>query len=89
MPTLEGLIGHSIVIRSVPLHEEHPVKVKLVGIENGGLWIESQDATNHWLAEMKQQATPKTLVWFLPYAQIAWIMGSGDYPALSEKAFGL
>ena len=88
-PSLEELIGQSVVIRSIPINETRPALVKLLSVENGGVWVESQEATDHYLSEIGRQASAKTLAWFLPFAQIAWIMGSSDYPALSEKAFGL
>jgi hypothetical protein len=89
MPSLSELIGTSIIIRSIPLHEEHPVSVRLHAVETGGIWVESQNATDHWLHQMKVASTPKTFVFFLPFAQIAWIMSTVDSPALSEQAFGL
>lgn len=89
MPSLQELIGHTVVIRSVVLHEERPTTAKLLSLEQGGIWVESQEATEHWLREVKRQATPRTLVWFVPYAQVAWIMESADYPALSEERFGV
>jgi hypothetical protein len=88
-PSLEGLIGQTAVIRSIPVNETRPALIKLLAVENGGIWVESQEATDHWLSEAGKQASPRTLAWFLPFAQISWIMGSSDYPALSEKAFGL
>jgi hypothetical protein len=89
MPKLKDYVGRTVLIRSIPVNEERPVVVKLVDIDDGGIWIESQDATEHWLAEFKRASSPKTLVWFLPYDKISWILGSEDYPALSEKALGL
>lgn len=89
MPKLIDYVGHTILIRSIPVNEERPAVVKLIDVDSGGIWVESQDATEHWLTELKKTSSPKTLVWFLPYAQISWILGSEDYPALSEKALGL
>jgi hypothetical protein len=89
MPKLSDYVGQTVLIRSIPVDEQRPTVVKLVDVEAGGIWIESQDLTDHWLAELKVTSSPKTLVWFLPYAKISWIMGSEDYPALSEKALGL
>ncbi len=87
--SLQELVGETIIIRSIPINESNPALVKLLSVENGGIWVESQDATDHYLAEAERQSAPKTLVWFLPFAQVAWIPGSTDYPALSEKGFGV
>lgn len=89
MPKLSDSIGHTILLRSIPVDEQKPTVVKLIDVETGGIWIESQDLTDHWLGQVKVATSPKTLVWFVPYAKISWIMGSEDYPALSEKALGL
>ena len=84
-PSLEKLIGQTVIIRSVPIDEQHPAVVKLLAVEHGGIWIESQKVTEHWLSELKLTSTPKTLVWFLPFVQVAWVMSSVDYPSLSER----
>jgi hypothetical protein len=90
MKILSEMVGQTTLVRSVVLDEQRPVVVKLIAVENGnGIWVESQDATDHWLAKLKLSSSPKTLVWFLPFVQIAWILGSEDYPALSEKSFGV
>jgi hypothetical protein len=89
MPKLTDYVGQTILIRSIPIDEEKPTVVKLIDVEAGGIWIESQKITDHWLAELKVASAPKTFVWFLPYAKLSWILGSEDYPALSEKALGL
>jgi hypothetical protein len=90
MKTLTEMVGQTVVLRSLVLDEQHPAVAKLLAVENGnGIWVECQKITDHWLAEFKRTSAPKTLVWFLPFSQIAWIMGSEDYPALSEKSFGL
>jgi hypothetical protein len=89
MPKLADYVGQTLLIRCIPIDEERPTVVKLIDVEAGGIWIESQKVTDHWLAELKIASSPKTLVWFLPYAKISWILGSEDYPALSEKALGV
>jgi hypothetical protein len=86
---LAEYVGDMILIRSIPIKEEHPVFVKLIAVDDGGIWIESQDATESFMRQVKRTSLPKTLVYFLPYAQIAWIMGTEDYPSMSEKSLGL
>jgi hypothetical protein len=90
MKTLAEMVGETTLVRSAVLDAEHPQLVKLVAVETGnGIWVECQKITDHWLAEFKLSATPRTLVWFLPFSQISWIVGTEDYPALSEKSFGV
>jgi hypothetical protein len=86
---LDEYVGETIIIRSIPVNEQHPASVKLLAVDTGGIWIESQDITEHWLAQFKQTTMPKTFVWYLPYAQISWILGTEDYPSISEKSLGL
>ncbi len=86
---LEDYVGNTILIRSIPINEQYPAMVKLVAVDNGGIWIESQDATEHFLQQFKLTSAPKTPIWFLPFSQISWILGSEDYPSMSEKSLGL
>jgi hypothetical protein len=89
MPKLADYVGQTILIRSLVIKEDAPAVVKLVSLDEAGIWVESQDATEHYLAQFKYASSPKTPVWFLPFAQIFWILGSENYPAISEKALGL
>jgi hypothetical protein len=85
---LVDYVGDTILIRSLPINDDHAVVVKLVAVDEAGIWVESRDATEHWMRELKITNLTKALAWFLPYAQIAWILGSEDYPSLSEKSIG-
>lgn len=64
-------------------------RVKLVGIEYGGIWIESQEIVNSLLATSGVATHDKTPVVFLPYGQLALVLASKDEVALNEKAFGV
>ncbi len=89
MPKLEEMIGQTIVALIPLIDKEEFQEVKLHGVESGGLWIESQKITN-WLLRRKGLASaPKTLVLFLPYHQITFVMSALDVPSLSESAFGV
>jgi hypothetical protein len=61
--------------------------LKLHGVEAGGLWLESQKATNDFLTKIGAQTVPKTLVFFVPYNQIVFVLGSVEAPSLNEKSF--
>jgi hypothetical protein len=90
MKILADMVGDTTLMRSTVLDEEHPVTVKLLAVESGnGIWVECQKITDHWMAEFKISAAPRTLVWFVPFSRSAWIMGSEDYPSISEKGIGL
>jgi hypothetical protein len=83
---LADYVGERILIRSIPIKEKQAVVVKLVAIDEGGIWIEWQDATEQWLTKAKRTSLERTPVYFLPYARIEWILGVEDYPSFSDKS---
>ena len=83
------LIDTSILILIPKIHPIRYQKVKLVGVESGGLWVESQEVTNQSVQAIGAPAAPKTLVVFFPYHEISFAFGRLDMPSLNEKAFGL
>jgi len=86
---LRDYVDEMILIRSIPINEKHAVMVKLIGVDDGGIWIEWQDATEQWLAKVKRTLLERTPVFFLPYARIEWILGAADYPSFSDKSLGV
>ena len=64
-------------------------RVKLHGVEAGGLWIESQTLTNSILQTLGIPSAPKTLVLFVPFHQILGGVAGAEGPSLDEKAFGV
>ena len=86
---LSDLIGTSILAWIPQLHPTDYVTVKLHGVEAGGIWIESQDATNAFLQAAGRVSTVKTPAFFVPYHGIIVMIRTIDSPALDEKAFGL
>jgi hypothetical protein len=83
------LVGQQILLNIPRLDQTHYQKVKLIGVETGGLWLESQALTNCVLQARGVPAAPKTLVWFLPYHEISFAISSIEGVALDEAAFGL
>jgi hypothetical protein len=89
MKGLEQMIGESFVAIVPFIDKNRILSFKLLGVEFGGLWVESQDATNMMLGKLNLQAAPKTAVLFIPYHQIVVGFSSIDSPALSEESFGM
>ena len=89
MRRLQDMVGELILAKVPFIHSENWQTFKLHGVELGGLWVESQELTNWFLDQMKIPTTPRTIIIFLPYAQIQAVFGSVDSMALSEKAFDL
>jgi hypothetical protein len=93
VPNLNELVGQEIVLELLnpvvrPARKKDKCqKVKLVGVESAGIWIESPEITAILLDAAG--AMPKTPVWFFPFSQVRHIFIMGDLVALSEKALGL
>jgi hypothetical protein len=83
------LVGKNVSILIPVIHATKLQDVTIVGVENGGIWIESQTLTNFALQSLKIAASPKSLRWFVPYSGIALAMTGGGGPALDESAFGV
>ena len=84
---LSDYVGQQIIINAQPLGGLK--QVKLLGVEAGGVWIESQEITNQLLAQLKIATAPNTFVFFLPYAQIEMISMPIPTVGLNETAFGV
>lgn len=89
MPALKDLVGQRIVAQVTGLlNQDFPVMVlQLVDVEASGVWVENPKFTQSLLDRCKVQVSPKTPIFFVPFAQIVWILDAADYPGLSEKSF--
>lgn len=81
-----GQVIH-VVIPKI-LHETELCPVKLVGVDAGGIWIESQMFTNFILSGLGKATSSKTMILFVPYGLISYAVISKDELALNERAFG-
>jgi hypothetical protein len=89
MPSLTEMVGQEI-IAFIPIMDRKVLqKVKLLGVETGGIWIESQKMTNVLLGALGVQSAPKSAIFFLPFQQITFVVAGQDVPSLGEKAFGV
>ena len=86
---LSDFIGDSIFIVVPMIHKTELKEVKLVGVEAGGIWIESQEAINVILQSSGASAARNTPVLFLPYHQISLALTVRPGLSLDETAFGL
>jgi hypothetical protein len=82
-------LGQEILLLVPDIDPKIPQLVKLIGVEAGGVWIESQSLTNTFLTGINQATWPGSPSFFLPYHAIRLGIGRVDAPALNEKAFGL
>lgn len=92
MPKLDDLKGSDVVmfLNQPLIEQEKPVIcTRLVDVDDNGIWIEGRDLANFLHEEVQRGIIPKTPLFFVPFAQVGWILGSAGYPSLSEKALGL
>lgn len=86
---LSDYIGQQIVLAIPSIDPKALQEVKLLGVEPGGIWIESQTLINIVLRSIGQSSSPKSLAFFYPYHEIKFGFVSISGPALNEKAFGM
>jgi hypothetical protein len=88
-PSLERLIG-STIVALIPMFNPKLFKeFRLHGVESGGVWVESQEAINQLLGAANVAVSPRTMIFFVPFHEIRFVLDSLDAPGLSEKAFGV
>jgi hypothetical protein len=83
--SLDQYVGTNIMVKIPDWKGNEIVSVKLAGIEAGGIWIESQDFMEEFLAGTQHAMTAKTLVVFVPYARILAIYVMLDVPWISKR----
>jgi len=89
MRSLKSMVGEMIILRVPALESEEMSLVKLHSVEASGIWIESQDFTDAMMKKMQLSASATTLILFVPFQSIEFIVGSKNSLCLSERAFGL
>ena len=83
------MIGKFIVTRIPALERENMVLVRLHKVEESGIWVESQSFNETMLQKFGMAASATTLVLFVPFSGIDFIVSSVGTIVLSEKAFGI
>src|SRR5208337_3152447 len=87
-PTLQALIGQEVLAFIPHIDPKVFQTVKLLAIEDGGLWIECEKLTQLILQSARLPAA-KTPAFFFPYSQITFLMVPVEQIALSESALGV
>jgi len=88
-PELKSMVGEIVIARIAALDEKEMVFVRLHRVEASGIWVFSQDFTEAMMNRFKLAVSKTTLVLFVPFAQIDFIVGCVDSVSLSEAALGL
>lgn len=87
--SLREMVGTLIVARIPVLDKENNVFVRLHRVEMSGIWVESKTFNQDMLEKYEIPASITTLVLFIPFSGIEYIISSVECVSLSETALGL
>jgi hypothetical protein len=87
--SLTEMIGDLIVARIPVLDKENKIVVRLRKVEQSGIWVESQAFNESTLEEYGMPVSVTSLLLFIPFSGIDYILSSIETIARSETAFGL
>jgi hypothetical protein len=72
---LRGFIGRQIIVTGPSfIDNEQGESVKLLAVEEAGIWIESQSAVDRVVGKLQKKPSSSSLAFFVPYGQIVSIM---------------
>ena len=72
---LSRLIGHQVIVMGPSFIDNEKLEsVKLLAVEEAGIWIESQSAVDRVVGKLQKKPSSSSLAFFVPYGQIVSIM---------------
>jgi hypothetical protein len=72
---LSKLIGHQVIVMGPSFIDNDKLEsVKLLAVEEAGIWIESQDAVDRVIGRLQKKPSSSSLAFFVPYGQIVTIV---------------
>jgi hypothetical protein len=72
---LRRLIGHRIIVMGPSfIDNEQLDSVKLLAVEEAGIWIESQEAVDRVVGKLQKKPSTPGLAFFVPFGQIVSIL---------------
>ena len=77
------------LVAKIPGLSSEILDLKLVAVEQGGIWFENQHLTDGLLREMGKPSLERTLIVFVPYSAIQWAIVLGEGTSLSAEKLGL
>lgn len=77
-PKLEQYVGRTVTMHCNILKTNKFINVVVRAVENAGVWVELPGITAKFVKETQRQAELRTIVHFLPFARIDWIMGVAE-----------
>ena len=83
---LKKLVGRRVVVLGPKLLDQaHLETVTLLGIDDAGIWIESETAANRVADRFRLKPAGRS-AFLIPYAQITTIIASNDEAAAGPEA---
>ena len=82
-PKLHSYVDHSVMVRIA--YRKNAVSATLRGIDEHGIWLESEELTNELLGS-KRPAGSVIPVLFTPFAQIQYVIGALEPKTEEEPA---
>ena len=68
---LSRLVGRQVIVKGPDfIDSEKLASVKLLAVEEAGIWIESPEAVENFVGSLKKKPSVANLAFFIPYAQI-------------------
>ena len=72
---LRQLVGHRVIVKGPNfLDSEKLESVKLLAVEEAGIWIESQEAMDKLVGNLSKKPSSAALAFFIPFGQIVTIV---------------
>jgi hypothetical protein len=72
---LRQLVGHRVIVKGPNfLDNEKMQSVKLLAVEETGIWIESQEAMDKLVGNLSRKPSAAALAFFIPFGQIVTIV---------------
>ena len=80
---LGKLVNHRIIVIGPEFFSKEKLEtVKLLGVEDAGIWIESDEAAKSIVEKFRAAPTAPGLAFFVPFVQITTILAGFDSSAL-------
>lgn len=80
---LRRLIGHRVIVTGPGFVDNEKLQsVKLLAVEEAGIWIESQEAMEKMIGRLQKKPSSRALAFFVPYAQITTIVAGFESSGL-------
>jgi hypothetical protein len=72
---LRELVGHRVIVKGPKfLDSEKLESVKLLAVEEAGIWIESREAMDKLVGNLSKKPSSAALAFFIPFGQIVTIV---------------